>query len=181
VPEEVGIPKALFERKGVLASMVSGSDARAIDLYLILLGQAAARKASRFEKIFPLELDLETLGAKLGLPKDWARSRMRRQIIKVLKKLAGRYGLIEAEFPFAKDAFVWVNPLEGETVKMPGWIFEPDFLTRQPPASAFLEMAGFFLKSEGIDMGLLTAVDLERRFGINRKEILEARSLTAAS
>lgn len=168
VPETVEIPIALLE-KGPLAEMVSTSDIRAMDLYLILAGQAAASGKKE------LTLDLETTGRALGLPAGWGRSIVRRQIIKVLRKLADRYQLLSVEFPYAQNARVTLRESAGEKVTVPGYLLEPQFLAKESSGTVFLAMAREILKKEGADMDSLSAPELEKRFGIGASTVVRSR------
>lgn len=172
LPEIVEIPLALFE-KNLLPRMVRESNERALDLYLILLGQV--RAAGNPE----LELDLETAGRALGLPAGWDRSRTRRQVIKVLRKLARRYSLIDVEFPYGRDAKITVKEWPGEKVSVPGRLLEPGFLAQAPPGVVFLELAREILKKEGVEIASLSAKELEKRFGVGSSTFLLARRGTA--
>lgn len=169
LPETVEFPLAIFEKK-LLPRMIADSDGRAMDLYLMLLGQAGARGKNE------VELDLETAGRSLGLPSSWERSRTRRQMIKVLRKLEKRYGLIEAEFPYGRDARIRLEEFAGERIPMPGWIFSPDFLSRESSGAVFLALAGELLKREGVEIDLLSAPEIEKRFGISRSAVVRTRA-----
>lgn len=169
IPETVEFPRSLLQ-KDRLGKMIAASDARSIDLYLLLWGQAAAQGKPEFE------LDLETAGRALSLPSRWERSRIRRQMIKVLKKLADRYELIEVEFPFGRNVRVQLIELPGERVPIPGWIFSSDYLANESSGTVFLTIAREILKREGIEIDSLSAVEVEERFGIGKTTILHARA-----
>lgn len=177
VPETVKIPLALFEKDG-LPRMIAASDQRAMDFYLALLGQARAGGKEEFE------VDLETLGRALRVlskassnaAQRFERSTIRRQMIKVLRKLATRYELIEAEFPFGRDARVRLKEFPGEEVGVPGRVLEADYLREAGSGAAFLELARAVLNKEGVDIDSVSAAQLERRFGVGQSTLLHARS-----
>ncbi len=169
VPETVEISKVLFD-KTRLPRMIRESDARTFDLYLLLLGQAAARGKRE------LDLDLETLGRALALPSGWNRSTIRRQVIKVLRKLADHYALLEVEFPYARDAQIRLKQFLGGRVQIPGWLFDPDYLGQNSSPVTFLALAGEFFKKEGVAIDSVPATELEKRFGIGRGTFLSARA-----
>lgn len=169
VPETAEIFLTLLE-KGGLARMISSSDERAMDLYLILLGQAAALGKNE------LNLDLETLSRALKLPTEWARSRKRRQAIKVLRKLETRYRLIRAEFSYGRDALIRMKEFQGEKIGVPGRIFEAAYLADKSSPAVFLELAKEALKKEGVEIDSLSAASLERRFGIGKRTAIRSRS-----
>ena len=169
LPEVIEIPVALFQ-EDYLPRMISSSDGRIFDLYLTLLGQADATGRN------DVTIDLETLGKALALPKDWTRSQIRRQMIKVLRKLSDEYRLIETEFPYAEDARIRMKEFHGEKIKLPARFFDPATISAQPSGTTFLELARERLKKEGIDIDSLSAHELEERFGVGRSTIMRTRS-----
>lgn len=169
VPETVEFPRS-FLQNDRLGKMIAASDGRSMDLYLLLWGQAAAQGRREFD------LDLEILGRAFGLPSHWKRSSIRRQMIKVLKKLAHRYELIEVEFPFGRDAGIRLTELPGANIPIPGWIFSPGYLSSESSGAAFLAIAREVLKQEGIDIDSLSAAKIEKRFGISRSVVVRTRA-----
>lgn len=168
VPETVKVPAVILQ-KDYLPRMVSSSDARAADLYLFLRGQAEAAAASI------LEINLETAGLALGLPASWTRSALRRQMIKTLRKLSNPYGLIGIELPYAGNARITIRELPGEKISVPGQILSADHLASASSAETFLALAREALKKEGVKINSLSAPELEKRFGINRCAVIDAR------
>ena len=179
VPEKVEFPKALFATH-LLPRMLRESDIRAMDLYLALLGQAAAWGKPEFD------LDLETAGrllqfsSKTSSPKEdrFQRARLRRQVIKVLRKLAGRYRLLEVKFPFARDAEIRLREFPGERVEISGQLLEADSLAKKSSGSVLFALVREILKKEGVEIDSLSAVELEKRFGISKSTVLRAREKT---
>lgn len=169
VPESVELPLALLEKNGPLVQMVSTSDMRTMDLYLILLGQTAT--AGKDE----ITLDLESAGRALGLPANWVRSAVRRQMIKILRKLESRYKLLEVAFPYAGNARIKLREISGEKIAVPGYLFEPTFLSKESSGTAFLALARELLRKGGVAIESLSAAELERRFGIGRGTFVRAR------
>lgn len=174
IPPSIEFPLELFQKR-YLGKMVSASDSRGFDLYLILLGQAAAARKTEFE------LDLETVGSILKFPPTWRRTALRRQMIKVLRKLEDEYGLIEAEFPYARNAGIRLKELPGPKVPIAGWILEPSYVGGESSGVVFLELAREVLKQEGLDITQLSAPQLEARFGVGRSTLVRARRERAAS
>lgn len=174
VPPTVKIPAALFERDR-LPRMVRESDGRTMDFYLILLGQARAAGKNQ------LDMDLETLGQAAGIGQDWERSRIRRQVIKVLRKLAARYNLIEVDFTFARNARINFLPPAGEEILVPGRLLEADFLAKETSGAVFLALARELLKTEGVDIDSLSAPQLEKRFGVGQSTFVRARSSSSTA
>ena len=170
VPETVEIPAALFE-KNRLPKMSQASDQRSLDLYLILLGQAQAAKRN------DLELDLETAGHALNFPAEWERSRIRRQVIKVLRKLANHYKLIDVEFPFGKNAQVEIESFPGEKIQVPGRFLEANSLAKESSGVTLLALIREVLKKEGVEIDSLSALEMEKRFGIGASTVIRSRKI----
>ena len=168
VPDTIEVPLALFEQN-LFPEMIRQIEWRAVDLYLILLAQSQAQKNEL------MEIDLETIGQALGLPSEWDRTAMRRQVIKVLRRLADEYRLIEVDFVFAQDARVRIKSLPGKTIRMDGSLFEPARLTQESSGITFLKIADELLKQEGIDINSLSNEELEKRFGVGRSVIMRSR------
>ncbi len=168
LPETVEIPATLFE-KDRLAQMIRESDMRAMDLYLILLGQSCAQGNSQ------IEIDLETLGQVFEFPKDWTRADIRRQIIKVLKKLEEQYQLITVEIPYAGNARIEVKNFQGEKIAVPGKLLDAGSIVKEPSGTTFLKLAREILKKQGIEIDSLSAPELEERFGIGSSTVLRSR------
>lgn len=168
VPAEAEISLVLFE-KNYLPALVRTSDMRALDLYLVLIGQAAARGKKEFEA------DLETLGRALGLPGNWSRSQIRRQMIKVLRKLQNQYGFLKAEFPFGRNARVTLREFPGEKVRLPGYLFEAGYLAGASSGSQCLALAREVLKKEGASLDSFSASEIEKRFRIGASTVVRTR------
>ncbi len=169
VPETAQVPVAILG-KDLLPRMIHDSDMRAADFYLLLLGQAEAAGTNSFE------IDLETAGLALELPKSWTRSTLRRQMIKILKKLSGRYRLLEFKLPYAANTHIELKQLPGEGVRIPGLLLSADHLAQASTAQTFLALAGEALKKEGVAIDSLSAPELEKRFGIGKSAVVRARS-----
>ena len=118
---------------------------------------------------------METAGRSLGLPADWDRSRIRRQIIKVLRKLSLRYQLLDADFPFGRNAKVLLKNRPGPVISVPGPLLGADSVAQQSSGESFLALAREQLRQEGLDIDLLSADALEKRYGIGASSILRAR------
>lgn len=134
LPEIIEMPRALFEKEG-LPRLVQTSDIRALNLFLIPWGQKEAGGKRE------IEADLETLAQALRMPSEWERARARRQVIKVLRKLAKRYKLLEVEFPFARDAQITLKEFPGETVAIPREALEPESFSQESSSITFLNLA----------------------------------------
>ena len=158
--------------RNFLPQMVRTANERTFDLYLLLVGQAEATGKNE------LDLDLEVVGKALGFPSGWNRVQIRRQMIKVLKKLQKPYGLIEAEFPYGRNAQVKIKILPGDRIEIPGRLLDPAFLSRASPGVVFLALSEEILKKEGTPIDSLSASELEKRFGVGRNVFARARAKT---
>ena len=172
-PETAWVPAAILQ-KNYLPHMIRTSDMRAVDLYLFLLGQKQAAGTDSFE------IDLETAGLALGLPKNWKRSALRRQMIKTLNKLSKSYKLLDLELPYAGNAKIMLKELPGERIEVPGRLLSPDYLARADSAETFLDIAGEMLKKGGVLIDSLSAPELARRFGIGKSAVVRARKKQTA-
>ncbi|MFH0984328.1 MAG: phospholipase D-like domain-containing protein [Candidatus Omnitrophota bacterium] len=168
VPEIIQVPVAILG-KDLLPKMIHDSDTRAADFYLLLLGQAEAAGTNSFE------IDLETAGLALELPGKWTRSTVRRQMIKVLKKLSERYRLLDFKLPYAANAHIELKQLPGEGVRVPGHFLSAEYLAKVSTAETFLAIAGELLKKEGVAIDSLSAPELEKRFGIGKSAVVRTR------
>ncbi len=168
VPETIEFPLALFA-KDALPKMIRASDERALDLYLLLWGQAqAAGKLT-------LECDLEELAKGLAFPSDWKRSQVRRQMIKTLRKLSDRYGFLEVKFSYAENVRIELKDIPGERITVPGWILSAGHLSKASAGAAFLALAREALKKEGVEIDSLSGPQLEVRFGAGAKTLYRSR------
>lgn len=145
--------------------MVSRSDERAMDLYLLLL--ALKEKTGEAEAF----IDLESMALSLGLPKDWGDSGLRRQAIKSMKKLENSYGLIDVTFFHGKDARVRLAETAGEQFSVDGEIFAGQ---KNAPVRFYLIVKAY-LASKGEDIDAISGKELARRFGLYDETITEAR------
>ena len=58
---------------------------------------------------------MEDMALSLGLPSSWSSTDLRRQVIRSLKRLKSRYGLINVKFLYGRDAFVTVRGIKGDS------------------------------------------------------------------
>ncbi len=114
--ETISISWQFMQTPRSAPEMIAQHDERAFDIYLFLL--KAFEKNSQAE--FPLNYDV--VAKHLGIDKKMERVAYRRQIIKVLKKLEGKYKLIKYEPHFGKDAEITLldyNKLEDGDFGLP--------------------------------------------------------------
>ena len=161
LPESLTISKELLLNKQYFSAMLSRQDSRALDLYLLLL---AHRQATGKEKFF---ISLESMALSLGMPDSWSYTALRRQAIKSLKKLQGRYRLIEVKFFFGRDALITFKGVPGDSfsISVDSIIQAGD--NRPPMRLKFLLLVEALLKDEGEDLSSFSCRSLARRFNVS--------------
>jgi len=165
LPAKINVPSLLVTDKRYLPLMVSKSDERVMDLYLLLLAlQEKTRDAEAF-------IDLESMALSLGLPKDWDDTGFRRQVIKSLKRLESNYGLVEATFFHSKDARVRLTKIAGEQFPVDDAILAGKM---SAPARFYL-IAKAYLASKGEDIDAIPEKELAKQFGLYSGTIAVAR------
>ena len=147
--------------------MLKASDRRAMDLYLILL--AYSQKLEKDE--FFLKLEDTALG--LGLPVSWDDEALRRQVIRALRTLEDRYGLIEVEFYYASDAYITVLPVSGESFTIETSVVD-SYDKEIPQRVKFLLLIKALLEEEGKDLDLVPQKEIMRRFHIAERTLEKA-------
>jgi hypothetical protein len=161
----VPVPAVLLTDKRYLPSMVSRSDERAMELYLLLL--ALKEKTGDAEAF----IDLESMALSLGLPRDWGDTALRRQTIKALKKLECSYGLIKVSLFHGKDARVSLVDVPGERFLVDGSVF----VKRISGPARFYLIAKAYWAGRGEDIEKIQNAELARRFGIYEGTVKAAR------
>ena len=173
LPEALTIPKELLLNKGYFPKMVSTSDDRAMELYILLLAHSQLTGKDEFF------VSLEDMGLSLGLPRSWSNTQLRRQAIRSLRKLKFRYDLIDVKFFFAKNAYVTVGAAScreehmAQPAKQSQTFTIPASSIIQPYNKALTTRLKFFLlvqallKEEGEDIDSISNTALGRRFGVS--------------
>jgi len=165
LPSKVNMPALLVTDKRYLPLMVSRSDERVMDLYLLLL--ALQEKTGEAEAF----IDLESMALSLGLPRGWDDTALRRQAIKSLKRLENSYGLVEVTFFHGKDARVRMAKIGGEQFPVDGAILAG----RMGAPARFYLIAKAYLASKGEDIDAIPDKELAKRFGLYGGTIAAAR------
>ena len=165
LPSKVNIPALLVTDKRYLPLMVSRSDERVIELYLLLL--ALKEKMCDAEAF----IDLESMALSLGLPRDWDDTALRRQAIKSLKRLENNYGLINVTFFHGKNARVHFAEIAGERFSVDGAVFAG----RMSAPARFYLIAKAYLVSKGETIDAIPDKELAKRFGLYSGTIEAAR------
>jgi len=165
--ERIEVKKALLEDEKYFPMMLKRSDRRAMDLYFILLAYSAKLDKVRFF------LRLEDVGLGLGLPVSWDDEALRRQVIRALRTLEDRYGLIEVEFYYASDAYITVLPVSGESFAIETSVVD-SYDKDIPQRVKFLLMIKALLEEEGKDLDLVPQEEIMRRFHITERTLEKA-------
>lgn len=163
-PQALEVPAAWIARGGALPRLVASGNKRAFDTLLLLLLESAQSGPEFF-------VNLEELGLDAGLPESWDDSAVRRQMIKILRKLTGTPGAgASAGFTHGKDAWVKLTLPEGPTVTVPaGWV-EPASLAGTPAAVTYLKLFDLALyRQEGLKISELTQKELAQRTGLGAR------------
>jgi HKD family nuclease len=91
---------AFLENPNLAGRMLSDSDARVFDVYLLLLMEFDGNAGGE------ITLDYDKTAGYLGLENRMTRAAYRRQITKTLRKLEERYKLIKFQPQYAEDAVI---------------------------------------------------------------------------
>ena len=162
--ERIEVKKALLEDETYFPMMLKRSDRRAMDLYFILLAYSAKLDKVKFF------LRLEDVGLGLGLPVSWDDEALRRQVIRALRTLEDRYGLIEVEFYYASDAYITVLPVSGESFTIETSVVG-SYDKEIPQRVKFLLLIKALLEEEGKDLDLVPQKEIMRRFHITERTL----------
>lgn len=164
LPKTVALPVSWIRKEGILPRMAVTSDERSLDALLLILRESSGQGSDNFF------LNLEELGIDLGFPGSWDDTSIRRQVIKVLRKLKDRYRVINLQVTYAKDAWVKLSFNEEPTVPIPMELLEPTRLTQDPAAVTYLSIFKLLLRQqEGIEISQLSIKELVQRTGLSSK------------
>ncbi|MBU4343508.1 MAG: hypothetical protein KKG21_05815, partial [Candidatus Omnitrophica bacterium] len=168
LPESLAIPKGLVLNKIYFPKMVSSSDSRSLDLYLLLLAHSQATGKQKFL------VGLTAMGLSLGLPGTWTNSAIRRQMIKSLKKLQTRYHLIDVRLSHGRDAEVSLALIPGEAFTMASDSIISTQSAQLTTRLKFLFMIKALLGNEREDIDSVSYRALARRFNVSEGTIRAA-------
>jgi len=161
----VDIDRELLNNKSYFAAMLKAQANRDMDAYLILLAESARTGEKEFFA------PLESLAVTLGISPEWSDTDMRRQMIKELKALQDKYGLIEVNFNYGKDAWVELKQLPGETFKITGDFFDSKNLLSKSQPVKFMILVKASLEAEGSSVDSVSVSAISKRFGISEFSI----------
>ena len=168
LPKSLNLLKEFLLNKKYLSRMITSSDKRAMSLYLLLLAHSQVTGKQEFL------ISLEAMGLSLGMPDSWTYSALRRQVIKVLKKLQKRYQLIEVSFVHSRDANVILTDISGDTFAISSdSLIQPDN-DKLTMRLKFLLLIQALLKEEGEDLYSISKTALAKRFNVNLSTIKAA-------
>ena len=168
LPKSLNLSKEFLLNKKYLSRMVTSSDKRVMSLYLLLLAHSQVTGKQEFL------ISLEAMGLSLGMPDSWTYSALRRQVIKVLKKLQKRYQLIEVSFVHSRDANVILTDISGDTFAISSdSLIQPDN-DKLTMRLKFLLLIQALLKEEGEDLYSISKTALAKRFNVNLSTIKAA-------
>jgi len=163
----------LLNNKDLFSYMVTERDSRAMDTYLLLKVYAIEQGSDEYF------LSLEQLALDLDMPVDWSDTALRRQVIKVLKKLKSRYKLIDVNFDHGKDAWVAFKDLPGDTFEFKGEFLNPGYLSSLSQPAKFTLLIKALLEKEGTTIDSFTLKELSKRFDINAKTLAKGLKETS--
>jgi len=164
----VVLSRSLLEDKHLFSYMLTRTDDRSMNTYLLLLAYSEIWKEKEFF------VSLEDLALDLRMPSNWSDSAARRQVIKTLKKLQNRYKLVKVNFRHAKDAWVEIKELQGDIFELKGYFFDPDFLASKSTRVKFVSLIKILLEQEGTSIESFTQKEISKRFYINEKTLSAA-------
>jgi len=167
LPELIELPSTLMNSKRYFPRMLSKQDNRAMDLYLLLRAESLRRKEREFQ------ISVERFAGQLNMPLNWKPDALRRQVIKSLKKLKSRYGLIDVQFKHTRAAKIKLINLEGKAFLIKKDFFAPEFLSSSRQNAKFIVLIKAYLAAEGKDINDFTHVDLAKMFYVHRSTIIE--------
>ena len=89
-------------------------------------------------------------------------------------RLTWSYELIKVNFHHAKDAWIEIKDLQGDTFNLKGYFFDPDFLASKSTRVKFVSLIEILLKQEGTSIGSFTKKEISKRFFINEGTLAAA-------
>lgn len=161
----VGASRELLTNTQYFAAMLKKQANRTMDMYLLLLAESARTNEKEFF------VSLEDMAVALGMDPACDDTALRRQMIKELEALEGRYKLIDVDFRYGKDAWVELRNLPGETFNVGGAFFDPANLVCKSQPAKFVILMKALLESEGSLLEQIPVRDLASRFGVSQFSI----------
>ena len=143
-------------------------------------GALAQAKLERLSRLVHHQT-AEDLGDGLGMPEDWDDTAVRRQVIKVLQKLAQRYGALEVQWTHGADGWVTLTAWSGPALAVPTALLHQAASPQERSAVSYLRLLRLQLAGQGIALEELPIEDLVAVTGLrpDRLEALAERSKRA--
>ena len=88
-------------------------------------------------------------------------------MIKDLRVLQNKYGLIDVDFSRGRDVWVKFRELAGPSFNIDGAFLDPKNLVSKSHPAKYLLLIKTFLESEGSSMDSVPVSELSKRFGIS--------------
>jgi hypothetical protein len=155
------VNSVLLNNKDYFPDMLKTAAERDMDMYLILLAEFSRTGENSFF------IPLEEMAVSLGMDRQLKDADLRRQMIKDLRALQDKYGLLKVNFSYGKDAWVELKDLPGPSFKMPGDFFNSQNLTSKSQAAKFVFLMKALLESEGTPIDSFSQRALAKRFNIS--------------
>jgi hypothetical protein len=133
-----------------------------MDAYLLLLAESV--RLGKKEFFIPLE----DLAVSLNMPASLPDTDLRRQVIKVLKKIRNKYKLIDVNFNYGKDARIELKELPGDLFSMKGGFFASAALVSKTQPAKFVSLIKALLEAEGKKIEDFSVKELRERFHTTR-------------
>jgi len=167
LPEVIDLPRILMIDPRYFPGMLTAHDNRAMDLYLLLIAESYRRNSEKFS------ISLEEIAGELGLPESWSAAALRRQVIKSLRKLKDKYGLIDVRFKHSRAAEVTLIKIKGKTFPIESRFFKPSFFNNKRQNKKFMLLVDAYLKNEGKFVSYYTHGELAGMFFVDRTTVRE--------
>jgi len=168
LPKNLNLSKKFLLNKKYLSRMVTSYDKQTMSLYLLLLAHSQSTGKQEFL------ISLEAMGLSLGMPASWTNTALRRQVIKVLKKLQKRYRLIEVNFVYSRDANVILTDISGDTFAIASdSLIQPDN-DKLTMRLKFLLLIQALLKDGGENLYSMSQPAIAKRFNVSLSTIAAA-------
>lgn len=165
LPDSIMIPEVILLDTKYFPKAFTSQDARSMELYLLLLAHSQAINKQDFF------IDLESMGISLNMPISWFDFMLRRQVVRILRKLSKDYGLLRVKFFHGKDAWVELTSLPKEAFGINSKLILNQKISLR---LKFLLMAKSLLEVKGESIYSVSKQELAERFHIHRWTIGEA-------
>ena len=163
----VPVKSALIEDKQYFPYLMKYRSDRSMMIYFILLRESMNWEyVKKEDKRVEFPISLEYLAKEIGIPDDWTNATKRRPVIKTLKKLDSKHGLIGVDFSYGDDAWIVIKDIPGGTFPVKSAFFDPEQLRSLSTSAKYVSLIESFLASEGKTMDDYTKRAISKRFHI---------------